>query len=67
MNTFIRNMLLFSDEIKRSKSDEEKRWGREEIWEKYVPYVVQKKHFDQTFLKSLMVQVHEGAMGKKAR
>ncbi len=28
--------------------------------EKHVPYMVQRKHFDQTFSKSLMVQVHGG-------
>ena len=37
-----------------------KEW-KEEIWEKHVPYMVQRKHFDQTFSKSLMVQVHGGA------
>ena len=28
---------------------------------KHIPYMVQRKHFDQTFSKSLMVQVHGGA------
>ncbi len=37
-----------------------KEW-KDEVWKKHVPYMVQRKHFDQTFSKSLMVQVHGGA------
>ena len=37
-------------------------WKEEKRYEKKnVPYMVQRKHFDQTFFKSLMVQVHGGA------
>ena len=47
MNTFIKNILLFMGEIKRSMSEGGKQWGKEDILGKYVPA----KRFAQAFLK----------------
>ena len=65
---FLSTLTFFSKIMEeKRKSVLKEKWEKEEMWKKYVPYVVQRKHFDQTFSKSLMVQVHEGAKASKRR